>query len=124
MYTDSCLGEHYKDMAEWNLNPRTGESMSTITDPFGNKIAANSFLSIPKDYYFANSRNYCCKLKQEQKIEPVNYLPKEAFFSNSRYYCCTGNAEANYGIAMANSFNNYAMAQANNFGMPYNTWRY
>ena len=117
MYNDCCYTkDDYNAMCDWNLNPRTGQSMSYITDPYGNSMPANVFLEVPKDLYFSNSRNYCCHLKQNQKIVPVNYLPKDAFFSNSRYYCCMGNAKLNYNNSMANSVADYGIAKANNFG--------
>ena len=37
------------EMMSWNLNPRTGQSMSPITDPFGNQIAANVFAMLPEE---------------------------------------------------------------------------
>lgn len=68
---------------EWNLNPRTGQSMSYIQAPYG-PLPANVFFQVPK----------------------------ELFFADSRYYCCTGKAESNYNIAIAESNAQYAMALA------------
>ena len=118
MYNDCCYTkDDYNAMCDWNLNPRTGESMSCITDPRGNSIPANVFSQVPKNLYFSDSNYYCCVNSRAVKYDhPVNYLPKDAFFSNSRYCCCMGDAELNYNTSMANSIANYGIAKANNFG--------
>lgn len=68
---------------EWGLNPRTGQSMNMIQGPYG-QIPANIFMQIPKDLYFMNSKEYCCK----------------------------GNANTNYQQALANSTIDYYNALA------------
>ncbi len=69
---------------QWNLNPRTLQSMSMIQTPYG-QLPANVFLAVPKELFFANSDFYCC-----QGRAAVNYN------------CCQSRIRADYAQALAN----------------------
>lgn len=81
------------DMLDWNINPRTGQSMNTIISPYGTEISANVFLSMPKDLFFLNSQEYCCKGTSSTNYT-VTMLENNTKYNNdlaSLRPCCTNN---------------------------------
>lgn len=75
-------------MLDWNINPRTGQSMSIIEGPYGS-IAANVFFSIPKDFYFMNSSYYCCTSSaQSNYVEAMCSIEQRLAAEQARFNCC------------------------------------
>lgn len=75
-------------MLDWNINPRTGQSMSMIQGPYGS-MAANVFLNMPKDMFFMNSDEYCCMLSAETTYtNRMAVIEQNLAKARNAYSCC------------------------------------
>ena len=83
------------EMMSWNLNPRTGQSMSPITDPFGNQIAANVFGMLPEELYAAGLSGYKCCIANSEALyneRMAMATSREAQMRADAYSCCWTNS--------------------------------
>lgn len=75
-------------MLDWNINPRTGQSMNMIQGPYGS-IAANIFLSMPKEMFFMNSDEYCCNASaQVNYVNTMAMMEQNLTKARNAYSCC------------------------------------
>lgn len=75
-------------MLDWNINPKTGQSMSMIQGPYGS-MAANVFLNMPKDLFFMNSDEYCCILSAETTYNNTMAMVEQNLAkARNAYSCC------------------------------------
>lgn len=83
------------EMMSWNLNPRTGQSMSCIIDPFGNQIPANVFSKLPKQLYTAGLSDYMCCISSSEALyneRMAMITSREAQMMADVYSCCWTNS--------------------------------
>lgn len=82
---------------EWGLNPRTGQSMNLIQTPYG-LLPANVFMQVPKELFFMNSSEYCCKGRGQANYQQAMYDNSTSYYqaiANLNPVCCTNIPKTN-----------------------------